>query len=65
VGNGAAVFAELQKRGVIVRPMGGYELPEWVRISIGTPKENERCLQALREVLARTPQLDPAPQATP
>jgi histidinol-phosphate aminotransferase len=27
--------------------MGGYQLPEWIRISIGTPKENQRCLEAL------------------
>ena len=52
VGNGQRVFTELQKRGVIVRPMGGYQLPEWIRISIGTPQENERCLTALKNVLA-------------
>ncbi len=51
VGDGQRVFVELQKLGVIVRPMGGYQLPEWVRITVGTPKENERCLQALRTVL--------------
>jgi histidinol-phosphate aminotransferase len=32
--------------------MGAYRLPEWVRISVGTPAENEKCLAALREVLA-------------
>jgi histidinol-phosphate aminotransferase len=53
VGDGQRVFAEMQKRGVIVRPMGGYQLPEWVRISIGTPKENQRCLEALKTVLGR------------
>ena len=47
------VFAELQKLGVIVRPMGGYQLPEFIRISIGTPAENERCLGALKKVLDR------------
>jgi histidinol-phosphate aminotransferase len=52
VGEGQRVFAELQKRGVIVRPMNGYGLPEWIRISIGTSTENARCLAALREVLA-------------
>jgi histidinol-phosphate/aromatic aminotransferase/cobyric acid decarboxylase-like protein len=31
--------------------MGGYQLPEWIRISIGTPKENERCLGALKTAL--------------
>ncbi|HWH67824.1 MAG TPA: histidinol-phosphate transaminase [Candidatus Sulfotelmatobacter sp.] len=52
VGEGARVFNELQKLGVIVRPMGGYQLPEWIRISVGTPKENQRCLEALQTVLA-------------
>jgi histidinol-phosphate aminotransferase len=52
VGDGQKVFIDLQKLGVIVRPMGGYQLPEWVRISIGTPKENARCLTALKTVLA-------------
>ncbi len=51
VGNGKKIFEDLQKLGVIVRPMGGYDLPEWVRISIGTAKENERCLTALKKVL--------------
>jgi histidinol-phosphate aminotransferase len=31
--------------------MGGYQLPEWIRISVGTLKENERCLGALKKVL--------------
>ncbi|MBI4328105.1 MAG: histidinol-phosphate transaminase [Chloroflexi bacterium] len=51
VGDGVRVFSELQKRGVIVRPMGGYQLPEWIRISIGTPEENVRCLEGLKELL--------------
>jgi histidinol-phosphate aminotransferase len=48
VGDGQRVFGAMQKQGVIVRPMGGYQLPEWIRISIGTPPENERCLGALK-----------------
>jgi histidinol-phosphate aminotransferase len=48
VGDGQRVFEALQKAGVIVRPMGGYQLPEWIRITIGTPQENERCLTALK-----------------
>jgi len=52
VGDGARVFQELQARGVITRPMAGYNLPQWIRISIGTPAENVRCMTALREVLA-------------
>jgi histidinol-phosphate aminotransferase len=31
--------------------MGGYQLPEWVRVTIGTPAENERCVAALKQVL--------------
>ncbi len=53
VGDGAGVFSAMQKLGVITRPMGGYQLGEWIRISIGTPKENERCLEALKQVLGR------------
>ncbi len=48
VGEGQRVFEAMQKQGVIVRPMGGYQLPEWIRISIGTPQENERCLAAMK-----------------
>ncbi len=51
VGNGGHVFAELQKRGVIARPMGGYGLGEWIRVTVGTPAENERFIAALGEVL--------------
>ncbi len=53
VGEGQRVFEELQKCGVIVRPMAGYQLPEWIRISIGTGPENSRCIASLREVLGR------------
>jgi len=48
VGDGKKVFEEMQKLGVITRFMGGYQLPEWIRISVGTPPENERCLGALK-----------------
>lgn len=53
VGQGGAVFEAMQRAGVIVRPMGGYQLPEWIRISIGTPAENQRCLAALEKAVAR------------
>ena len=51
VGSGAAVTEALLRRGVIVRPMGGYGFPEHVRVTVGTPAENERFLAALGEVL--------------
>lgn len=51
VGDGDTVFAEMLARGVIVRAMRGYKLPGWVRISVGTRAENERCLEVLDQVL--------------
>lgn len=51
VGQGQEIFAGLQKKGIIVRPMAGYQLPEWIRISVGTPKENQRCVEAMTQLL--------------
>jgi histidinol-phosphate aminotransferase len=51
VGEGAKVFDAMQRQCVITRPMGGYQLPEWIRISVGTRQENERCLGVLKSVL--------------
>ena len=51
VGEGQRIFEAMQRRGVITRPMGGYRLPEWLRISVGTPAENRRCVTALKEAL--------------
>ncbi|NCX67505.1 MAG: aminotransferase class I/II-fold pyridoxal phosphate-dependent enzyme, partial [Burkholderiaceae bacterium] len=48
---GARVNRELLKRGVIVRPVGNYGLPQWLRISIGLPEENAICIQALNAIL--------------
>jgi histidinol-phosphate aminotransferase len=53
VGEGQRIFEALQKLGVIVRPMGGYQLPEWIRISVGTPEQNARCIDSLKKVLAK------------
>ena len=53
VGEGQRVFDAMQKLGVIVRPMGGYQLPEWIRLSIGTPQENERSLGSLEKSLVQ------------
>jgi histidinol-phosphate aminotransferase len=46
----AHVFQALLERGIIVRPMGGYGLPQCLRISIGLPEHNERLLAALAEL---------------
>jgi histidinol-phosphate aminotransferase len=48
VGKAAEIYKRLLRRGVIVRPVGGaYQLPEHLRVTIGTPEENERFLAAL------------------
>src|SRR5262249_48141570 len=51
VGDGQGIFERLQKQGIIVRPMAGYQLGEWIRITIGTPEENQRCLAALSSIV--------------
>lgn len=57
VGDGPAIFKKLLGRKIIVRPLNGYNLPEWVRISIGTTKQNRKCIAALKEVLSKDRQV--------
>ena len=47
VGDGAGAFAALQRRGVIVRPVKSYGLPEWLRVTVGTHAQNARLLTEL------------------
>ncbi|MBM3352492.1 MAG: histidinol-phosphate transaminase [Betaproteobacteria bacterium] len=47
VGKANEVYRRLLRRGVIVRPVAGYQLPEHLRVTVGTPQENERFLVAL------------------
>ncbi|MFT5241144.1 MAG: histidinol-phosphate aminotransferase [Candidatus Promineifilaceae bacterium] len=51
VGKGRAVFDAMRRKGVIVRPMDAYGLPEYVRVSVGSASENERALDVLADVL--------------
>ncbi|HUG99731.1 MAG TPA: histidinol-phosphate transaminase [Gammaproteobacteria bacterium] len=46
------LFEALLREAVIVRPVANYGLPNHLRISIGTPAENERLVSALQKVLA-------------
>jgi len=48
VGDGDEVFQKMLSKGVIVRAMRGYKLPEWIRVSIGTMEENLKFLELLR-----------------
>jgi histidinol-phosphate aminotransferase len=52
VGAAGKVYQALLERGVIVRPVANYGLPEWLRVTIGLPEENARLLQVLPEALA-------------
>ncbi|MEO8314646.1 MAG: histidinol-phosphate transaminase [Pseudomonadota bacterium] len=45
--NGTAVYEQLLRQGVIVRPVAGYGLPRCVRITIGTAAQNERLIKSL------------------
>jgi histidinol-phosphate aminotransferase len=48
---GARINVELLKRGIIVRPVGNYGLPQWLRISIGLSEENAAFIAALKDIL--------------
>lgn len=52
VGDAGRLYIELLKRGVIVRPVANYDLPEWLRVTVGLPGENVRLLEALQAVCA-------------
>ena len=51
VGDAKAVNAALLKSGVIVRPIAGYGLPDWLRVSIGLESENARFLSSLTQAI--------------
>lgn len=53
VGDGMKIFTRLQERGIIVRPLAPYGMPEYVRITIGCPEENQRLLAALGELIGQ------------
>jgi histidinol-phosphate aminotransferase len=50
---GKALFEDLLREGVVVRPLAGYGFPSAQRITVGLARENEKCLAALKKVLAR------------
>jgi histidinol-phosphate aminotransferase len=53
VGEAADIYELLLRQGVIVRPVANYAMPEYLRITIGTTQENERCIIALQQVMSR------------
>ena len=53
VGDGMAVSQRLLKKAIIVRPMANDGLPKWLRVSVGTPDQNARFLDALLHCVLR------------
>ncbi len=51
------VFTALLRRGVIARPVKNYGFPRHLRLSVGTRKENEIGIAALKQVLEEVPKL--------
>jgi histidinol-phosphate aminotransferase len=45
------VFKQLLAEGVIVRPMAVYDLPEHIRVTVGTMEENRKFIEALNKVI--------------
>ena len=52
VGDAKAVNLALLKSGVIVRPIAGYGMPDWLRVSIGLESENARFLASLKRAIS-------------
>lgn len=50
-GDAMPIFRALLGKGVIVRPVGNYAMPEYLRVSVGLPEQNARFLTALGEIL--------------
>jgi len=47
VSRARTVYERLLRQGVIVRPLAGYDMPDHLRVTVGTPKENGKFLKAL------------------
>lgn len=49
--DGIKVYQDLLREGVIVRPMGIYDLKNYLRVTVGLPEENKRFVKALKKVI--------------
>ncbi len=47
---GNELFPALLKKGIIVRPIDNYELPQYIRVTIGTANENDRFLNEIQSL---------------
>ena len=51
IADAMAVYRRLLELGVIVRPIANYDMPGWLRVSIGLETENDKFLSALKRIL--------------
>lgn len=51
ISNAAQVYRRLLELGVIVRPIGNYNMPDYLRVSIGLESQNHKFLSALKQIL--------------
>ena len=51
IGGATAMYRRLPELGVIVRPIANYDMPDWLRVSIGLESENAKFLNALKQAL--------------
>ena len=49
--DGLILYHKLLQQGVIVRPVSNYDMPEYLRITIGTQQQNERFIETLKQCL--------------
>ncbi len=53
IGNATAIYRHLLELGVIVRPIANYDMPDWLRVSIGLESENAKFLAALEKTISQ------------
>ncbi len=51
IGGATARYRRLLELGVIVRPIANYDMPDWLRVSIGLESQNDKFLSALTQIL--------------
>ncbi|NOQ68844.1 MAG: histidinol-phosphate transaminase, partial [Gammaproteobacteria bacterium] len=47
--NGLALYQKLLQQGVIVRPVANYDMPQYLRVTIGVQQQNQRFVEALKQ----------------
>ncbi len=55
IGNATAMYRRLLEQGVIVRPIAAYDMPDFLRVSVGLSAENHQFLQALERAIEEQP----------